>query len=183
MPEAAPPLTERVVLYSEHDPLALESGAVIGPVHVAYETYGRLNPDRSNVVFVCHALTGDARAAGPGGWWANLIGPGLAIDTDRFFVISPNLLGGCQGTTGPSDTNPRTGEPYRLEFPLFSVRDLVSVHRRLLAHLGLTRVHTVIGGSLGGMQALQWALDHPGEIDRVIMAAASARLSAQNIAL
>jgi homoserine O-acetyltransferase len=144
---------------------------------VAYETYG---DPAAPVVFVCHALTGDAQAAV---WWDTLVGPGRPVDTERFHVICPNLLGGCRGTTGPSSVNPETGEPYGLGFPLFSVRDLVSVHRALLAQLGVTRVHAAIGGSLGGMQALQWALDHRGELERAVLICASARLSAQNIGL
>jgi homoserine O-acetyltransferase/O-succinyltransferase len=115
-------------------------------------------------------------------WWDTLVGPGKPVDTDRFFVICPNLLGGCQGTTGPSSPNPATGEPYGLDFPLFTVRDLVTVHRALLEHLGVRRLHGAIGGSLGGMQVLQWALDHPGEIERGVLVCASARLTAQNIA-
>jgi homoserine O-acetyltransferase/O-succinyltransferase len=157
----------------------LESGAELAPVEVAYATYGTLDSAGSNAVFVCHALTGDAQAAE---WWDTLVGPGRPVDTDRFFVICPNLLGGCQGTTGPSSVNPATGEPYGLDFPLFTVRDLVSVHRALLEHLGVRRLHTAIGGSLGGMQVLQWALDHPNEIERGVLVGASARLTAQNIA-
>ena len=153
----------------------LESGARIAPVDVAYETYG--DPS-APAVFVCHALTGDAHATE---WWDTLIGPGLPVDTERFFVICPNLLGGCRGTTGPSSIDPATGEPYGLDFPLFSVRDLVTVHRALLDHLGVGRLHAAIGGSLGGMQALQWALDWPGELERAVMICASARLTAQNI--
>ena len=125
---------------------------------------------RLNAVFVCHALTGDAHAAGHHGdparrgWWDTIIGPGRPLDTDRFFVVSPNLLGGCGGTTGPSSIDPRTGRAYGLRFPLITVRDLVAVHRALLAHLGIARLHAAIGGSLGGMQALQWALDYPDEV-------------------
>ena len=180
--------TTRVVLYDEGDPLVLSSGAELVPVEVAYETYGTLNEARDNVVVVCHALTGDAHAAGHHGdparrgWWDNLIGPGRPIDTDRFFVVSPNLLGGCQGTTGPSSTDPRTGHAYGMDFPIFSMSDLVTVHRRLLQHLGIDRAHAVIGGSLGGMQALQWTIDAPEQVDRVVMVAASSLLSAQNIA-
>jgi homoserine O-acetyltransferase/O-succinyltransferase len=180
--------TERVVLFDEADPLVLSSGAGLAPVEVAYETYGTLNEARDNVIVVCHALTGDAHAAGHHGdparrgWWDNLIGPGRPLDTDRFFVISPNLLGGCQGTTGPSSTDPATGRAYGLDFPIFSMSDLVTVHRRLLHHLGIDRVHAVIGGSLGGMQALQWTIDAPEQVDRVVMVAASSLLSAQNIA-
>ncbi|WP_340537857.1 homoserine O-acetyltransferase MetX [Nocardioides sp. GXZ039] len=172
---------ERVVLATPDDPLDLDHGR-LDHVEVAYETWGELSPARDNVVFVAHALTGDAHAGGEGGWWANLIGPGLALDTDRYFVVCPNLLGGCQGTTGPSSVNPATGEPWGLDFPLLTMRDLVAVHRRLLAHLGVTRLHAAIGGSLGGMQVLQWALDDPTAIGRAIIVAASSRLSAQNIA-
>jgi homoserine O-acetyltransferase len=166
----------------------LASGATLAPVEVAYETYGRLAPDASNVVFVCHALTGDAHAAGHHGdptrpgWWDVLIGPGKPLDTERLFVVCPNLLGGCKGTTGPSSTDPGTGRPYGLRFPHFEVADLVTVHRRLLEHLGITRVRAAIGGSLGGMQVLQWALDHPDDLEDGILVCASAKLSAQNIA-
>ncbi|MDX6555701.1 MAG: homoserine O-acetyltransferase/O-succinyltransferase [Miltoncostaeaceae bacterium] len=180
--------TRRVVLFDEDRPLVLESGARLAPVEVAYETYGTLDAARSNAVFVCHALTGDANAAGHHGdperpgWWDNLIGPGRPVDTDRHFVICPNLLGGCQGTTGPSSVDPATGKPYGLRFPLFSVGDLVTVHRALADHLGVTRLLAAIGGSLGGMQALQWALDHPGDLAGALVICASSRLSAQNIA-
>ncbi|MBM3679962.1 MAG: homoserine O-acetyltransferase [Actinobacteria bacterium] len=180
--------TQRVVLYTEDDPLVLDSGETLAPVEVAYETYGERAPGDGNVVVVCHALTGDANAAGHHGdptrpgWWDTLIGPGKPVDTDRLFVLSSNLLGGCQGTTGPSSTDPATGEPYGLRFPLFTVSDLVRVQRRLLAHLGVERVLAAIGGSLGGMQVLQWALDHPDELNNGIVVCATARLSAQNIA-
>jgi homoserine O-acetyltransferase len=180
--------TQRVVLFDEDDPLVLDSGATLAPVEVAYETYGELNRARTNAVFVCHALTGDAHAAGHHGdasrpgWWDNLIGPGKPLDTDRVHVISANLLGGCQGTTGPSSIDPATGRPYGLRFPLFTVSDLVRVHRALLRHLGITRLLAAIGGSLGGMQVLQWALDDPRDLHAGIVVCASARLSAQNIA-
>ncbi|MEW6581941.1 MAG: homoserine O-acetyltransferase [Actinomycetota bacterium] len=180
--------TQRVVLFTEDDPLVLESGARLAPVEVAYETYGTLNADRSNAVFVCHALTGDANAAGHHGdpdrpgWWDTIIGPGKPVDTDRFFVVCANLLGGCRGTTGPGSTDPATGRPYGLRFPLFTVRDLVAVHRRLVAHLGIERLMAAIGGSLGGMQVLQWALDHPDDLYAGVLVCATARLSAQNIA-
>ncbi|MGA0122636.1 MAG: homoserine O-acetyltransferase MetX [Gaiellales bacterium] len=180
--------TRRVVLFTEDDPLVLDSGETLAPVEVAYETYGERAADDGNVVVVCHALTGDAHAAGHHGdptrpgWWDTLIGPGKPVDTNRLFVVSSNLLGGCQGTTGPSSVDPATGEPYGLRFPLFTVSDLVKVQRRLLAHLGVERVLAAIGGSLGGMQVLQWALDHPDELDNGIVVCATARLSAQNIA-
>ncbi|MDH3225829.1 MAG: homoserine O-acetyltransferase [Thermoleophilia bacterium] len=180
--------TDRVVLFDEDDPLVFESGATLAPVVVAYETYGCLNDERSNAVYICHALTGDAHAAGyhegseRPGWWDNLIGPGKPIDTDRYFVICSNLLGGCQGTTGPSSIDPATGRPYGLRFPLFTMSDLVKVHRALTRHLGIERVLAIVGGSLGGMQGLQWALDAPGEVASVIAICASSRLTAQNIA-
>ena len=180
--------TRRVVLFGEDDPLRLSSGEELAPVEVAYETYGELNAERTNAVFVCHALTGDAHAAGHHGdperrgWWDNLIGPGRPLDTDRLYVICPNLLGGCQGTTGPSSTDPATGRPYGLRFPLITVRDLVTVHRALCEHLGVGRLLAAIGGSLGGMQALCWAMDDPEAMDGAVLVCASARISAQNIA-
>ncbi len=180
--------TQGVVLFTEDDPLVLESGTRLAPVEVAYETYGALDAARSNAVFVHHALTGDAHAAGHHGdparrgWWDRLIGPGQPIDTDRFFVISPNLLGGCRGTTGPSSVDPATGRRRGMEFPMFSVRDLNTVHVRLLEHLGIERLHAAIGGSLGGMQALQWAIDEPGRMASCVPICASARLSPMNIA-
>ncbi len=140
-------------------------------------------------MFVCHALSGDAHAAGHHGdpqrrgWWDTLIGPGKPLDTERYFVICPNLLGGCAGSTGPASVDPRSGRAYGLRFPLFTVRDLITVHRALLERLGISRLHAAVGGSLGGMQALQWALDRPRELERAILVCASARLSAQNIAL
>ena len=180
--------TQRVVLFTEDDPLVLDSGEKLFPVEVAYETYGERAVDDRNVVVICHALTGDAHAAGHHGdpdrpgWWDTLIGPGKPVDTDRLFVISSNLLGGCQGTTGPSSFDPATGQPYGLRFPLFTVSDLVKVQRKLLAHLGIRRVLAAVGGSLGGMQVLQWALDHPDELENGVIVCATARLSAQNIA-
>ena len=147
-------MAERLVL----DSVELESGAVIAPVEIAYTDYG---PRDAPVVFVHHALTGDAD---PLGWWDTLVGPGRPVDTERFRVVCANLLGGCKGTTGPSSIDPATGERYGLSFPLFTVRDLVTVHRALLRSLGIPRVHAAIGGSLGGMQALQWSLDHPQEV-------------------
>jgi homoserine O-acetyltransferase len=181
--------TQRALLFEESRPLELESGATLAPVEVAYETYGTLDSDRANAVFVCHALSGDAHAAGHHGnprrrgWWDTIIGPGRPLDTERFFVICPNLLGGCSGTTGPASIEELTGRAYGLRFPLLRVRDLVAVHRALLSHLGVSHLHAAVGGSLGGMQALQWALDHPVEVERAVLVCVSARLSAQNIAL
>ncbi|KRB77295.1 homoserine O-acetyltransferase [Nocardioides sp. Root190] len=180
--------TQRVVLADEHDPLVLATGRALPHVEVAYETYGRLARGRDNAVVVCHALTGDAHAAGVHqgarrpGWWDNLIGPGRAVDTDRFFVISSNLLGGCSGTTGPLSLDPVTGRPYGPDFPDLEMADLVAVQRRLLDHLGIDRLHAAVGGSLGGMQVLEWALQEPERIERAVMVAASSRLTAENIA-
>lgn len=180
--------TQRAVLAGEDDPLLLRGGGRLDHVEVAYETYGDLSPARDNAVFVCHALTGDANAAGlhlgakRRGWWDNLIGPGKAVDTDRFFVISANLLGGCSGTTGPLSTDPATGAPYCLDFPMLHMTDLVAVHRRLVAHLGVERLHAAVGGSLGGMQVLQWAIDDPDQVERAVLVAASSRLTPENIA-
>ena len=179
--------TKTVRLFTAESPLMLELGGSLGPIDVAYETYGSLSPAADNAVFICHALTGDAHAAGfhegakRPGWWDNLIGPGRPLDTNRFFVISANLIGGCQGSTGPSSTDPATGEAYGLDFPLLMMRDLVEVHRALVRHLGISRLLAALGGSLGGMQVLQWALDHPAEVANAIVVAASSRLTAQNI--
>ncbi|MBE7324842.1 homoserine O-acetyltransferase [Nocardioides sp. Y6] len=180
--------TQRVVLFDEGDPLLLRGGGRLDRVEVAYETYGELSPERDNVIFVCHALTGHAHAAGlhlghkKRGWWDNIIGPGKPLDTDRFFVVAPNILGGCSGTTGPLSTDPATGEPYYLDFPLLHMSDLVAVHRRLMRHLGAERLYAGVGGSLGGMQVLQWVIDAPDEVERAVVVAASSRLTTENIA-
>ena len=180
--------TQRGVLARPDDPLLLRGGGRLDHVEVAYETYGSLSPARDNAVFVCHALTGDAHAAGlhvgskKRGWWDNLIGPGKPVDTDRFFVIAANLLGGCSGTTGPLSTDPATGAPYCLDFPMLHMSDLVAVHRRLTAHLGVERLYAAVGGSLGGMQVLQWAIDDPDALERAVLVAASSRLTPENIA-
>jgi homoserine O-acetyltransferase/O-succinyltransferase len=176
---------QRVVLFTEDDPLVLLTGAELSPIGVAYETWGELNADRSNAVFVAHALTGDSHASStPGfsGWWDTMVGPGRPVDTERYFVVCPNLLGGCAGTTGPRSVDPATGERYDLSFPVIRIEDFVTVHRRLLRHLGINRLHTCIGGSLGGMQALSWALTAPQEIQRAVLIAASSQLTAQNMA-
>ncbi len=180
--------TRTVRLFTDAQPLRLASGETLGPVDVAFETYGTLAPDAGNAVFICHALTGDAHAAGyhagdeRPGWWDNLIGPGRPLDTDRLFVVCANLLGGCQGTTGPSDIDPVTGHPYGLDFPLLDMADFVSVHRALQRHLGIGTWLAVLGGSLGGMQVLEWSLTHPQDMTHAIVVAASSRLTAQNIA-
>ncbi len=180
--------TKKVTLFDPAHPLMLVGGDRLDEVVVAYETYGTLNEDASNAVYICHALTGDAHAAGwhPGdkhpGWWDTMIGPGKAIDTNRWFVISSNLLGGCQGSTGPGSINPATGKPWGLDFPLLDMSDFVTVHRALVAHLGVRKLHAVVGGSMGGMQALQWSLSYPRDLGIAVIIAASSRLTAQNIA-
>jgi homoserine O-acetyltransferase len=183
MPATVDTDQQRIGLHDEFDPLELACGRELAPVEVRFETYGTLNAARDNAIFVCHALTGDADSAGPDGWWRAVVGPGRPVDTERFFVISPNLLGGCRGTTGPSSEHPGSGRAWGLDFPPLAVSDLVSVHRRLLEHLGIERLHAAVGGSLGGMQVLQWLIDAPGQIRRAAIIGASARLSAQNIAL
>ncbi len=176
---------QRVVLFTEDDPLTLVGGEVLTQVEVAFETWGTLNADRSNAVFIAHALTGDSHASADAtepGWWDTMVGPGKPVDTDRFFVICPNLLGGCRGTTGPSSTNPITGSAYGLDFPIIEISDMVNVHRRLLDHLGINRLLAGVGGSQGGMQILDWILRAPDEIAYAVLVAATSRLSAQNIA-
>lgn len=171
------------------DLLVLESGARLGPVTVAYETYGELAPERDNAVLVLHALSGDSHVAGyygkgdaKPGWWENMVGPGKGLDTDRYFVICTSILGSCGGTTGPCSPNPATGKPYGLDFPVVTVGDMVAVQHRLLQILGITRLLGVIGGSLGGMQALEWSLRYPDQVAGVIALATTMRHSALAIA-
>lgn len=169
--------------------LVLESGARIGPVTVAYETYGRLAPERDNAVLLLHALSGDCHVAGyyskadaKPGWWENMVGPGKGIDTDRYFVICASILGSCGGTTGPCAANPATGKPYGLDFPMVTVGDMVTAQQNLLDHLGVEKLLAVIGGSLGGMQALEWSLRYPDRVAGVIALATTMRHSALAIA-
>ncbi len=170
-------------------PLHLERGGVLERVAVAFETYGQLGEDGSNAVLVCHALTGSAHAAGVGareevpGWWDPLIGPGKAIDTDKNYVICANVLGGCYGTTGPASLDPATGRPYGFEFPRYTMRDVVAVQRRLVDALGVKSLRAVIGGSMGGMQALEWAATYPEMVRAVVPIAIGARHSAWAIGL
>ncbi|HEX5049340.1 MAG TPA: homoserine O-acetyltransferase [Gammaproteobacteria bacterium] len=188
-------------------PLALECGENLSGVRIAYETYGTLAPARDNVILVCHALSGDAHAAGYSstpaaagtrdgfaaedrdadrgrslGWWDGMIGPGKAFDTDRFFVVSTNLLGGCRGTTGPSSTNPDTGRPYGSDFPVITVADMVSAQRGFLAELGIERLAAVAGGSLGGMQALEWAVRYGDDVEAIVAIASTHALRPQGVA-
>ncbi|MFE9724925.1 homoserine O-acetyltransferase [Streptomyces sp. NPDC005794] len=169
-------------------PLGLESGATLPDVRLAYETWGRLAPDGANAVLVLHALTGDSHAAGPAGpghpsagWWDALIGPGLAVDTDHWFVVAPNVLGGCQGSTGPSSRRP-DGAPWGAAFPYLTVRDQVAAEARLADALGIDRWAAVLGGSMGGMRALEWAVSRPGRTGSLLMLAAPAASSAGQIA-
>src|SRR6201994_1503938 len=189
------------------DPVALDCGRSLHPVRVAYETYGRLSPRRDNVILVCHALSGDAHAAGFSaapveqstrdgfaaddrdgtagkglGWWDGMIGPGKAFDTDRYFVVSTNLLGGCRGTTGPSSTHPATGRPYGPDFPVITVADMVRAERAFLDQLGIERLAAVAGGSLGGMQAFEWAIAYPDQVDAVVAIASTHALQPQGVA-
>ncbi len=168
--------------------LRLDSGATLAPLEIGYKTYGRLNAERSNAVLVCHALTGDQHAAsthpitGKPGWWSRVIGPGLPLDPDRYFIISTNVIGGCMGSTGPSSVNPATGESWALTFPVITIADMVRAQAMLLDALGIPSLFAVVGGSMGGMQVLQWASDYPERVHSAVCIAAAARHSAQNIA-
>lgn len=170
------------------DTLTLESGAKFGPVTLVYETYGELNKERSNAVLVLHALSGDAHAAGVHegqnnpGWWDSMIGPAKAFDTNKYFVICSNILGGCKGSTGPSSINPKTGKPYALDFPLISIGDMVGAQKYLIDYLGIEKLLSVVGGSMGGMQALSWLVKYPSGIRSVIPIATTIRHSPQQIA-
>ena len=189
------------------NPLALDCGQVLHPVRIAYETYGTLSPARDNVILVCHALSGDAHAAGFAavppvestrdgfraderdagasrglGWWDGMIGPGKAFDTDQFFVVSTNLLGGCRGTTGPSSANPETGRPYGSDFPVITVADMVRAERAFLTEIGIDRLAAVAGGSLGGMQALEWAVRYGDQVDAIVPIASTHALQPQGVA-
>lgn len=188
-------------------PVRLDCGQELHPVRVAYETYGTLSPQRDNVILVCHALSGDAHAAGIAktppaestrdgfgatdrdgaagkglGWWDGMIGPGKAFDTDRFFVVATNLLGGCRGTTGPSSVNPATAKPYGADFPVITVADMVRTERAFLDELGIERLAVVAGGSLGGMQALEWAVLFPDQVDAIVPIASTHALHPQGVA-
>ena len=181
--------TKQVTLFEAPHELCLESGVRFGPIDVAYETYGTLSPEKDNAIFVCHALTGDAHVAGwhagkerKPGWWNDFVGPGKGLDTNRYFVICANVLSGCKGTTGPSSVDPKTGKQYGLNFPFITVGDIVKVHAALVEHLGISKLLAVVGGSLGGMQVLEWAARFPDQMAAVVCLAAAAKLSAQGIA-
>lgn len=188
-------LKEGEVGFVEHqdfvsrEPFHFEYGGTIPELTLRYETYGRLNSAKDNAILICHAMSGDHHCAGvytmddtKQGWWNFMVGPGKPIDTSRYFIICSNVLGGCQGSTGPGSINPETGECYNLDFPKLTIRDMVRAQSLLIDHLGIGRLHAVIGGSMGGMQTLQWAIDFPDRIDRYIALACGARHSAQAIA-
>jgi homoserine O-acetyltransferase/O-succinyltransferase len=189
------------------NPLRLDCGTVLHPIRIAYETYGTISAARDNVILVCHALSGDAHAAGFArrlptestrdgfaaddrdgtagkglGWWDGMIGPGKAFDTDRYYVVSTNLLGGCRGTTGPSSINPAAGKPYGSDFPVITVADMVRLERAFLNELGIERLAAVAGGSLGGMQAFEWAISYPDQVDAIVAIASTHALQPQGVA-
>ena len=171
------------------DPMILESNARLGPITIAYETLGTLNEDRSNVILILHALSGDSHVAGyysdddqKPGWWEIMVGPGKGIDTDKYFVICPNIIGSCMGSTGPSSINPATGDPYGFDFPVVTIGDMVKAQKALLDHLGIEKILTVVGGSIGGMQVLEWAVRYPDMVVSAIPLATTTRHSALAIA-
>jgi len=177
-----------IVNFPASEPLPLDCGGALAPLSIAYQTYGTLNADKSNLVLICHALTGDQHAAnlhpvtGKPGWWDTMVGPGKPIDTDRYFVLCPNVIGSCMGSTGPSSMNPETGRPYGPDFPVITIRDMVRAQARLLDHLGIDQVLCVLGGSMGGMQVLEWAATYKDRVFSAVPIACAARHSSQNIA-
>ena len=174
--------------YNLSEELELESGKRLKDVTIAYETYGTLNKQKSNAILVCHPLSGDAHVAGwhegdrKPGWWDNIIGPGKCLDTDRYFIICSNVIGGCQGSTGPSSINPETGKPYALKFPIITIKDMVKAQKKLIDHLGIKQLFSVVGGSMGGMQVLQWCVSYPDMVRSAIPIATTAYSSPQQIA-
>jgi homoserine O-acetyltransferase len=177
-----------VAHFGDDNPLVLDSGERLASHTVAYQTYGTLNDEKSNVILVCHALTGDQHVAndnpitGKSGWWTRMVGPGKPVDTERFYVICANVIGGCMGTTGPGSQNPETDKPYGLEFPVITIGDMVRAQAQLLDHLGIASLFCVIGGSMGGMQVLEWASRYKDRVFAAIPIACSARHTSQNIA-
>ena len=174
--------------FAKERPFMLEGGGHLHDVTIAYETWGTLNENASNAILVCHAWTGDSHAAGPAGpghptpgWWSGVIGPGLAIDTNKYFVVCSNVLGGCQGSTGPASINPEDGTHYALRFPVVTIRDMVRAQASLADSLGIARWHSVIGGSMGGMQVLEWAVMFPDRVESIVPIATCAEASAQQI--
>ncbi|HYE85979.1 MAG TPA: homoserine O-acetyltransferase [Vicinamibacterales bacterium] len=186
--DADDPRDSLIVRFGADKPLKLDSGVSLAPFQVAYKTYGTLNTARSNAVLVCHALTGDQHVAskhpvtGKSGWWETMVGPGKPIDTERYFVICPNVMAGCMGSSGPASTNPATGAPWGLDFPVITIRDMVRAQAMLLDHLGIETLFAVAGGSMGGMQVLEWAASYPERVFAALPIACATRHSAQNIA-
>ncbi|WP_454811978.1 homoserine O-acetyltransferase MetX [Labrys neptuniae] len=186
--QADQPDDSLVIDFGLERPLRLDSGVDFAPLRIAYTTAGKLNAARSNAVLVCHALTGDQHVAsvhpvtGRAGWWDTLVGPGKPIDTERFFVICPNVIGSCMGSSGPASTNPATGRPYGLDFPVVTIADMVRAQAMLLDHLGIESLFAVLGGSMGGMLVLQWAASYPERVFSALCIASAARHTAQNIA-
>ena len=178
----------KVVRFPDTQPLAMDAGVLLAPLTIAYQTYGELNAAKSNAVLICHALTGDQHVAnvhpvtGKPGWWETMVGPGRPIDTDRYFVICSNVVGGCMGTTGPASTNPATGKPYGLDLPVVTIRDMVRAQAMLVDHFGIDQLFCVAGGSMGGMQVLQWAASYPERVFCALPIATATRHSSQNIA-
>ncbi len=181
--------TQYFTFADQSRPFFLQNKSQLAPVTLAYETYGKLNKEKSNAVLVLHALSGDAHAAGyhknkqKPGWWDLFIGPGKAFDTDKYFIICSNVIGGCKGSTGPSSVNPQTQKPYGLSFPFVTVKDMVQAQKHLIDHLGIEKLLAVAGGSMGGMQALKWSLSFPEKVHSSIVIAANTRHTAQQIAL
>ena len=180
-------MTQTYNIFSYEEELKLESGSSLKSIDIAYETYGSLNKDKSNVILICHALTGSSHVAQntenpKAGWWNDMVGAGKAIDTDHYFVICSNILGSCKGTTGPTHSNPETKETYGLNFPIITIGDMVTIQKKLVEHLAIDSLYAVIGPSMGGMQALQWAIKYPANISKCIVLASSASLSAQALA-
>lgn len=169
-------------------PLRLDGGVLLSPVEIAYETYGTLAPDGGNAILLCHALTGDQHVASPHpvtgkpGWWTRMVGPGKPVDPERHFIVCANVLGSCMGSSGPATINPATGKPWGMEFPVITIRDMVRAQAMLLDHLGVGRLRAVVGGSMGGMQALSWPATFPDRVEAAVVIASTARHSAQNIA-
>ena len=186
--DADHPRDSQIAHFGADKPLKLDAGVELAPFQIAYKTYGTLNAERSNAVLVCHALTGDQHVASvhpvtkKAGWWETMVGPGKPIDTERYFVICPNVVGSCMGTIGPSSTNPQTGKPWGLDLPVVTIRDMVRAQAMLLDHLGINSLFAVAGGSMGGMQVLQWAASYPDCVRAAVPIACAARHSAQNIA-
>ena len=180
--------TSRVVHFGADHPLQMDAGVRFSPLTIAYQTYGELNAEKSNAILVCHALTGDQHVAnthpltGKAGWWHTMVGPGRPIDTNRYFIIASNVVGGCMGTTGPASLNPATGRPYGLDLPVVTIKDMVRAQVLLIDHLGIDMLFCVAGGSMGGMQVLQWVASFPDRVFAAMPIATAARHSSQNIA-